>query len=540
VGLSNHFSEDSNAYERFGPRREFRRNSENARRGPKGAQVVQTTGVHEASARAQLEHRALGEGAAQAAPTAPHATPHLPEAGRTGPERFWAHGPVRVAFALCVVVSAIVHGSVVPIDAPHRLQLNDVEGEAAIPIDILAADDTPPPEPPAPSSETTASNEEKNPAAAATAGADSLLRRDAGPSRDAAVDAPNDVAHDSADGTSPAPLALGPIATDGEADFDVAIAHAAARADSGSGGTRDPDEIIGAESVRADVELVRLVVNVEVIRRHPVGERMGYLLRGVPQWNDFVSGTDIDPVRDADWVMISGPSLINTARDLIFIHYSAPDAVVDRAVRLVASKYDRGGPFDAGVRGMKASLVHADRADRVILRPQPHLLAVVPPSVAQKNARALAGGPIYPHIHPGEAVYLRLVNPHRPIPEIPESITEMRMRVVPRSDDGADIFVEGDTTDADTASQAADGVRRMVRRHNDAITSLLTHGLLDHVGVGTDASTVKLHLTATRDQIQTVVTLVGDFLGVQPDALSAPSATSPALPGSPSNLMQPR
>ena len=483
--------------------------------------MVQTGGVQQVSpAQAQPNRPALGEGAAQAAPTAPHATPRLEPGRRSGPERFWARRPVRVALALCTVVSLIVHGSVVPLDVPHRFEVNDVEGEATIPVDVLTADELPPSPPaPSPQSQASADDTERGLSHTTTPMAP-LLRRDAGPG-DAAADA----------------LPADASAADAPYGFDGAMPLASP--DAGSGGRRDPEAIVGAASVRADVVLVKLVVNAEVIRSHPVGARMGYLVRGIPQWEEFMSGTDIDPIRDTDWVMITGPSLVNTSRDTVLIHYSVPDAVVDRAIGIVAKKYDRGGPFDAGVRGVRASLVHADRAERVILRPQPHLLAVVPPSFAERNARALAGARLAEPAA-GDAVYLRLVDPHHPMPEIPESITEMRMRVVPRVDAGADVFVECDTSDADAASQAAEGIRRMVRRHNDAITSLLTHGLFDHVGVTSDASTVKVHLTATRDQIETVVALVGDLLGVEPGEPPAPAATSSSAPALPSKPPRPR
>ncbi len=256
---------------------------------------------------------------------------------------------------------------------------------------------------------------------------------------------------------------------------------------------------------------------------------MGYLLRGIPQWDEFMSGTDIDPVRDTDWVQIGGPSLINTSRDVVLIHYSASDAVVDRAVAVVSRKYDRGGRFDAGVPGVKATLAHADRAERVLLRAQPHVLAVVPPSVAEKSARQLVAARLPAHNHPGEAVYLRLVNPHHPMPEIPETITEMRLRVVPRADLGADVFIEGDTKDAGEAADAADGLRRIVRRHNDAFTSMLTHGLLDRVDVTTEGALVKAHLPVTLDQIETLTALVAGFLGVEPN-LAPPAASTTATP----------
>jgi len=326
---------------------------------------------------------------------------------------------------------------------------------------------------------------------------------------------------------------------DGASDAmaDASPADAGAEGGPGDGGAADdaaavammdagPNAIVGA-AIQADVNLVTLVVNAEVIRLHPVGARMGYLLRAIPQWDEFMSGTDIDPVRDADWVQVAGPSLINTARDVVLIHYSVADAVVDHAVSIVSHKYDRGGPFDAGVPGVKASLAHADRAERVLLRAQPHVLAVVPPSIAEKSARQLVAARLPAHNHPGEAVYLRLVNPHHPMPELPETITEMRLRVVPRSDLGVDVFIEGDTKDASTAADAATELRRIVRRHDDALTSMLTHGLFDRVDVTTEGPLVKAHIPVTLDQIETVTALVSSFLGVEPPS-SAPSGAAPS------------
>jgi len=130
-------------------------------------------------------------------------------------------------------------------------------------------------------------------------------------------------------------------------------------------------------------------------------------------------------------------------------------------------------------------------------------------------------------VRPGEAVYLRLVNPHHPMPEVPESITEMRLRVVPRADEGADVFIEGDTRDAGEAAQAVAQLRAMVRRHNDPLTSLITHGLLDRVEVSTDGPKVLVHNVVTRDQIETIAGLVGGLLGLPPLPPEAPKVEHP-------------
>jgi hypothetical protein len=113
------------------------------------------------------------------------------------------------------------------------------------------------------------------------------------------------------------------------------------------------------------------------------------------------------------------------------------------------------------------------------------------------------------------------------MPELPEAITEMRLRVAPREDDGADVYVEGDTKDDASATDAAAVVRQVIKRHDDPLTSLITHGLFDHVDVSTEGPLVKAHLVATRDHIETLVALVAGFLGVEPPAPSASPGGSP-------------
>jgi hypothetical protein len=438
-----------------------------------------------------------------------------------GPTSRWAsvRDKRRAAFIACLLVSAVLHYAIAPIGLPHGFEVREVDGEAAIPVDLLApeapaAELPPPPEPPPEQKDEPGEKHIAPAAARAEHGVD------AG-SRDAGLDAKAPEAgltDASADGATP--LDGRQALADGGALSDAAVAtgEGGVAADAGP-----PENLVAsAGATQTDVILVELVINAEVIRGNPVGARVAYLLHGIPQWEEFMNGTDIDPVRDADWVAITGPSLIHTARDVVLIRYAASDAAVDRAVAIVAHKYDRGGRFDTGVPGVKATLAHADRAERVLLRAQSHVLAVVPPDRAGKVARQLVGSRLPAQPHPGEAVHLRLTNPHHPMPEIPESITEMRLRVVPRSDDGADVFIEGDTKDPASASGASGDVRAMFRRHNDAITSLITHGLLDHVEVSSDGPKVLVHDVVTRDQIETLTSLVEGLLGLPPEPTPEP------------------
>ena len=348
--------------------------------------------------------------------------------------------------------------------------------------------------------------------------------REGGPP-DAAIDAPRDAPVDAPqDGPPDAPA---------DAPADAAPADAGNDAGAIARSAGDPRSLLGAAgSLQADKVYVTLLINADEIKKSPVGAKLGPLLRGIPQWDEFMSGTELDPVRDTDWVFISGPSLINTTRDVVLIHYSAPDALVDKAVDVVSKKYDRGGPIDAGVAGVRASLAHADKAERVLLRPQPGVLAVVPTNVTEKIARQLAPpNRVHAKIVAGEAFAMRLVDPHKPLPDVPESILELRMRVDTRADGGAEIFLEGDTKDAAAAAQAADDLRKLIGRFSgNLLVGLMTAGILDDVDVSVDGKVVKVHRTATRRQLEAIASLVASKLGLDPNATAAQPGAAPSSP----------
>jgi hypothetical protein len=454
------------------------------------------------------EETHLGEDAGDGAPTAPHATPPEKRAGfwkASGPERFWDRRRIRYVLAGAVLLSGAAHYAAVPFSLlpQEKFEVREVEGETSIPIDMLE-DTPPPPEPPPAPEKPPEENAEGDKAHAGL--------------RDAGADAPHDAAPDAkkkdADLEGDAEVAL----MEDASASSLADAAVASREDGGvpgANGPRDPTALVGAAgNAQAGPALVQLLVNMAEIRKNPVGTRLGPLLSAIPQWDDFMQGTNVDPVRDTDWVLITGPSLIHTERDVILVHYSASDALVDHAIQIVSKKYDRGGPFDAGVPGVKAALGHADRAPRVFLRPQTHVLAVVPPDFANTAARTLKGAHISAHVRPGEAMRLVLKTPSRPFPAIPASISEMRLWIVPRPDGGADVFGEGDTPDAAACSAAVAQLRKVIRTQNSIMVRMVTGGLLDTVDITEDGSTVRLRAPVTPEQLETILNLVSSQLGV--------------------------
>jgi hypothetical protein len=417
---------------------------------------------------------------------------------KTGPERFWDHRRVRVTLAFAFVVSLAGHYAIGPWTLfPTGLEVRDVEGDTTIPIDVLdpgkpVAEVEQPPEAPPPVHE----------GEGATRGVHTGNDAGIDPPKDAAPDAPPDAVADAlADALADAADASDPDANDA-APVDAGGPDAA---------PHDPVAMVGdVGKVQADEALVVLLVNAQEIRKHPVGAQMGGLLSSIPQWDDFIAGTGVDPIQQADWLLISGPGLVNTANDVILVRYNAPDAVVDHAIDVISKKSSNGSAFDAGVPGMRAALGTADRAPRVFLRPQHGLLAVVPPFYAAKAAAMLAKVRVSPRVRPGEAMRLTLKKPYQPFPDIPKTVSEVRLWVVPMANGGAEMFAEGDCASASDATDAAAHVNTVFDRfRHNALVSLVTHGLLKSLDIHADETHIELHLTATEEQLDALLTLVG-------------------------------
>lgn len=436
---------------------------------------------------------------------------------------------MRVALALTTLFSLVVHYAVAPWRLlPDRsgIEFKDVDDDLSIPVDLLGEEPVAV-APPSPPEQTTPPPSTQDPNAPGA--------RDAGPpppKRDAAVADADVPARDAAIALADLDGGAGP-GLEGGADLDgslvedagdegvALVASAEGGAPNAGGGPRDPGSMIGLGGIVSAGQVnVTLLVNVAVIREHPIGPRLGPLLWGIPQWNDFMKGSQtlVDPIRDTDWILIYGPSLIHTERDAVIVRYSASDAVVDKAVEAISKRYDKGGPFDAGVPGVKASLGHADNGQRVFLRAQPHVLVVVPPDKAHEFARVLSKAPVKPRVRPGEAVRLTVKDPWRqisiPALKIPNALKELRLWVVPRADGGADVHVEGDCTDPAAAVEVADALTDLLKRQNAVGVRIVTRGLLNGAKFDADGDKVKMTLPASAEQLEALLQLTAGALGV--------------------------
>lgn len=464
----------------------------------------------------------LGEGAAESAPTAPHATfPDEPSKTTTGPQRFWSLRRVRVALTITSVMSLVAHYAVGPwsfLPQGPAVDIHDQEGDLVVPIEAFEAPkDDPKPTPANPTGGVTGND-------AIDKGLGIL---------DASIDhhAPK---KDASAGDLDAGEGDGSTEDGGEQDAsaqnDGSGVAMAGGGDGGDGGFSGPGSPFAG--VSAGPNNITLIVNMTVIRAHPEGAKLGLILAAIPQWRPFLAsstaaGVALDPLRDIDWLMVMGPALDHTEKDAVYVHYSQSDAVVDKVIDSISKGYVGGGPIDVHVKGVKAWKGYADRAERVFLRPAPHIAVIVPASHATQFAQAVSQSPFTPHMRPGEAASFRAINPGGSVSIIPQSITELRLWVIPRNaDGGADVYGEGDCPDAQSAADAATQLTAEISRRNSISVRIVTSGLLNALTITSDGPTVKLHMPASKDQIDSIMGLAAQQVGVTlPSDAPAPSST---------------
>ncbi len=452
--------------------------------------------------------RPLGDGAGASAPTAPSATPPVAIAdARTGPARFWGAKRMHQGLAIGFALSAAFHYAIAPISvipAGPSIDFHEQAGDLSIPIDFISEGTTDKP-----------GTTSKDPKSAGGSSTSELT----------------DAASNSAVGDA------GTNAGDA-GGADASQEDASASDDGGGmitvveGGVgRDPQSLLGAAaSVSAGPNNVTIMVNFAELRQHPEGQNLGRVLAGIPQWRTFMSNAQgaalLDPMRDADWMIIMGPSLLETQNDAVFLHYSTPDATVDHVIDTVSRTYAKGGPVDLGVPRVKAWKGFADRGERVFIRPRPHVVVIVPSSKAREFARVLVTNPITPHVHAGEAFSVRALRPGGSTNAIPPDITEMRMWIVPRaSDGGGDLYAEGDCPSDAAAQTDAEAIKNLIQQKNSIGVRLLTAGFFNKVEVTASQSQVHLHINGTQAQIEALLHIAAGLVGV-----TLPSATTTQAP----------
>jgi hypothetical protein len=345
----------------------------------------------------------------------------------------------------------------------------------------------------------------------------------------------------------PKPSADVAVADAGAPDAS-ATSDAAAPPDAGAGDagpTHRPGEGIGSPVAGiGDKRVIDPNANVQVlvhndrVRQHPLGARVGPLLRNVYQWRDFFGPTAIDPVRDIDRMLIVGPQLRDSSQVVAILQFNIPQERVRAAVDTLVAR-DPEGSWSTGP--VPVARAHADRGERAFVFPAPQVLVVTPPS-AEASAERLPRKFRLPGPKGDEIALAKLATPWRAFMgmrvSIPKSIKSAELRLSPTPDGGFVIDVLAhDETDALATTDAHDLTAALLATTSFDIPLLGNVRFIEKGSFEPDGADIRGEIVVTRKQAEQILDMASSYLGgaaPRRTKLPAPSTTpTPAPAASP-------
>jgi hypothetical protein len=127
---------------------------------------------------------------------------------------------------------------------------------------------------------------------------------------------------------------------------------------------------------------------------------------------------------------------------------------------------------------------------------------------------------------------LTLKKPYQPFPDIPKTVTEVRLWIVPLPNGGAQVFAEGDCATAGDAADASAHLNKVADRYRGGgLVSLgiamATGGLLSSLDIQPNDTHVELKLTATEEQLDLLLKLVGGQISSMKQPAAPPTKVAP-------------
>ncbi len=287
----------------------------------------------------------------------------------------------------------------------------------------------------------------------------------------------------------------------------------------GANGPSSMEEIVGEPGAIAEGRKpVTFFVNTAAIRRHPLSDRLSeQVTRFLIGWKEFMPLELIDPVRDTSWVVISGPSLVlgQTAPNVHLAYYDVSETAADAIIAKLGKAYKKGGSVDLKVPGVKATLGFADEAERLYVRPQPHVLAIVPPARGAAIATKLKAATVQPNVRPGELLRVVVIDPthsSRFFGNLSDRLSLLRLWLTVDDDNTTHVNAEGEFDNAAEAESATNDLKAQLSKLSSSpMARLILGGILRRIQVYQDGLVVRMGVALPVDQLENVLTLAGQF-----------------------------
>lgn len=276
-----------------------------------------------------------------------------------------------------------------------------------------------------------------------------------------------------------------------------------------------------AESPKpGDPHAFRLAAAVRAMRASPSGAKIVKMLSVVPDLMDAKARTGVDPLADAEWLLVYGSKVAVPGPNANVMKHARSESDVARAIGDAGTgaweAWDAGAPRAAGLAspgttGAVRGELYGVRD--VLLRPQPGVLALVPGDRARDLAAALAK-PLDPGVRPGELARIFVAEPANVVRLLPADVVRATVILRPAADGGLDASAEADCKDAASCATTATSLDEVAKRSNSLVVRIATKNLLGSLTVRADAAKLKVTLHAAPDQVDAALGILRAELGL--------------------------
>jgi hypothetical protein len=275
----------------------------------------------------------------------------------------------------------------------------------------------------------------------------------------------------------------------------------------GSRPIRDPIGLAGdARRIAPQDPNVSLLIYPERIRSHRLANQFAPTLTKLRNWRNFFGGTELDPVRDTDRILLAGPQLRDSSRVVAVVRYNVPQERVRAAIDVVVKR--SGGRWEN--KRVPVAKANVDGAERYFVLTGPGVLVVVPPDgldqalALPRNLRFPQGG--------NDAVVLFLKSPanaFRGLPvKLPTSVEWMRFSLSLNPAGGADARLEAKDRDAASAAKNAPDVTETVNKAMVVDLLFTKRRLLDPVTFRADGDRIRAETHVTDAQLRHILSMM--------------------------------
>lgn len=286
---------------------------------------------------------------------------------------------------------------------------------------------------------------------------------------------------------------------------------------------RDPVGLAGeAKSITPKNPNVSLVIYLDRIRQHPLGQRFAPSLTKLKNWQNFFGGTGLEPVRDIDRILLAGPQLRDSSRVVTVIRYNVAPARVRSALDALVKRPKSQGQWVP--KRVPVAKAHVDGADRYFVMIAPSMLVVVPPD-GLDQALALPRNVRFPSAG-NDAVVLFLkypANAFRDQPlRLPTSVEWMRFSMSLNPSGGADARLDAKDKDAATAAENAPKLTEVINKAMEIDLLFTKRRLLDPVTFRAEGDHIRAETHVTDAQLRHILSFIAakidqvDDQGAQP------------------------